>query len=73
MSSAKWRPFWTNSIEILISIQTFSFKKMHLKMSYAKWRPFCLCLNVNTLDVLMASSGPRKLTKIIDIQRNYNI
>ena len=23
------------------------FKKMHLKMS-AKWRPFCLCLNVST-------------------------
>ena len=26
--------------EILIGIQTFSFKKMHLKMSSAKWRPF---------------------------------
>ena len=25
---------------ILIEIQTFSFKKMHLKMSSAKWRPF---------------------------------
>ena len=32
--------------EILIYIQTFSFKKMHLKMSSAKWRPFCLGLNV---------------------------
>ena len=28
--------------EILIAIQTFSFKKMHLKISSAKWRPFCL-------------------------------
>ena len=36
----------TNFIEILIGIQTFSFKKMHLKMSSAKWRPFCLGLNV---------------------------
>ena len=27
-------------------IQTFSFKKMHLKMSSAKLRPFCLGLNV---------------------------
>ena len=35
----------TNFIEILIGIQTFSFKKMHLKMSSAKCRPFCLCLN----------------------------
>ena len=30
--------------EISIGIQTFSFKKMHLKMSSAKWRPFCLGL-----------------------------
>ena len=36
----------TNFSEILIGIQTFSFKKMHLKMSSAKWRPFCLGLNV---------------------------
>ena len=36
----------TNFSEILIGIQTFSFKKMQLKMSSAKWRPFCLGLNV---------------------------
>ena len=36
----------TNFSEILIEIHTFSFKKMHLKMSSAKWRPFCLSLNV---------------------------
>ena len=36
----------TNVNEILIDIQTFSFKKMRLKMSYAKWRPFCLGPNV---------------------------
>ena len=36
----------TNFSEILIEIQTFSFKKMRLKVSSAKWRPFCLCLNV---------------------------
>ena len=34
----------TNFSEIAIEIQTFSFKKMHLKMSYGKWRPFCLGL-----------------------------
>ena len=39
-------PLGTNFSEILIGIQTFSFKKMHLKMSSAKWRPFCLGLNV---------------------------
>ena len=39
-------PLWTNFSEILIDIHTFSFKKMHLKMSSAKWRPFCLGPNV---------------------------
>ena len=34
--------------EILIGNCTFSFKKMHLKMSSAKWRPFCLGPNVLT-------------------------
>ena len=33
-------PLGTNFSEILIQIQTFSFKKMHLKMASAKWRPF---------------------------------
>ena len=31
--------------EILIGIQTFSFKKLHLKTSSAKLRLFCLSLN----------------------------
>ena len=39
-------PWGTNFSEILISIQTFSFKKMHLEMLSAKRRPFCLSLNV---------------------------
>ena len=39
-------PLGTNFSEILIGIQTFAFKKMHFKMSSAKWRPFCLGLNV---------------------------
>ena len=41
-------PLGTNFNEILIGNQTFSLKKMHLKMSSAKWRPFCLGLNVLT-------------------------
>ena len=32
--------------EILSEISTFSFKKMHLKMSSGKWPPSCLGLNV---------------------------
>ena len=39
-------PLGTNFNEISIGIQTFSLKKMHLKMSSAKCRPFCLGLNV---------------------------
>ena len=39
-------PLGTNFIEILIGMQTFSFREMHLKISFAKWRPFCLGLNV---------------------------
>ena len=35
----------TNFSEILIEIHTFSFMKMHFKMSSGKWRPFCLDLN----------------------------
>ena len=37
-------PLETNVSEILIDILTFSFKKLHLKVSSAKWRLFCLGL-----------------------------
>ena len=33
-------PLGTNFSEILIEIYSFPFKKMHLKMSFGKWRPF---------------------------------
>ena len=39
-------PLETNFSQILIEIYKFSFKKMHLKMSSGKWRPFCLGPNV---------------------------
>ena len=39
-------PWVTNFSEILIGIHTFSFNKLHLKTSSAKWRIFCLGLNV---------------------------
>ena len=34
-------PLGTNFSEILFKIQSFSLKKVQLKMSSAKWRPFC--------------------------------
>ena len=34
------RPLGTNFSEIVFRNQTFSFKKMHLKLSSAKWWPF---------------------------------
>ena len=45
-------PLGTNFSEFLIVIHTSSFNKMHLKMSSAKWRPFCFGLNVLTLCLL---------------------
>ena len=39
-------PLGTKLSEILIAIDIFSFKKMHLKMSSGKWQPSCLSLNV---------------------------
>ena len=47
--------FGTNFSEIIMAIHTFSFKKMHLKMSSGKWRPFCLGLNV--LSIILIISG----------------
>ena len=41
-------PLGTNFSEISNKILTFSFKEMRLKVSSAKWRPFCLGFNVLT-------------------------
>ena len=49
-------PLETNFNEILIKIYIFWFKKMHLKMSSWKWRPFCLGLNV-LIAVVLVSDG----------------
>ena len=40
------RPSGTNFNEMLIEILTVSFMKMRLKVLSAKWRPFCLGINV---------------------------
>ena len=39
-------PLGTNFSENVIEILAFSFKNMRLKVSSAKWRPFCLGLSV---------------------------
>ena len=39
-------PLGTNFCGILIAIEISSFKKINLKISSTKWRPFCLGLNV---------------------------
>ena len=51
------RSLGTNFSEISSEIHTFSFKKMHLKTSSAKWRPFCLGLNLTDSDV--GSTNPQ--------------
>ena len=39
-------PLGTNFSKILIEIQTFSFKKRHLKLLSGKWQAFCLGFNM---------------------------
>ena len=48
-------PLGTNFSGILIVIHTFSFKKMHWKMSSGKWRPCCLGLCM--LRIMVQSYG----------------
>ena len=47
-------PLGTNFSEIVFEIHTFSFKKMHLKLSSGRWRPFCLGLNGLNLEEVVA-------------------
>ena len=54
------RTLGTNLGDILSNIHIGSFKKMNFKMSSAKWRQFCLCLN-EWMDLVstLTSSYPR--------------
>ena len=52
------RHLGTNFSEISINILRFSFKKMRFQMSSAKWRPFCLGLNVSKLSRNISISAP---------------
>ena len=55
-------PLATNSSENWIGIQRFSFKKMHFKMSFSKWRPFCLGLNELTTSLEHMDQGMGRIT-----------
>ena len=50
-------PIGTNFSQIICKIQTFSFKKMHLKISPEKCWPFCLSLNGLTTSRLVLTQG----------------
>ena len=65
------RPLGRNFSEILIGIQTFSFKKMYLKMSSEKWRSFCLGLNVLNTPVLTIPESTFRHFRYIHIQEDY--
>ena len=58
------RSLGTNFGENLSEISAFSFKKMHLKMSPGKWRPFFLGLN------MLTHWGREKMTAIF--KRHFN-
>ena len=63
----------TNFSEILSEIRTFSFKKTYLNMSSAKWRPFCLGLNVLMhlpLDKMVAISQ-KTFSNAVFINENF--
>ena len=51
----------TNFNEIVIEINIISFKKINLKMSSGKWRPFCLGLNVLILSKSQNGLESRRL------------
>ena len=65
------RTLGTNFSEILSEIHSFSFKKIPLKMSSGKWRPFCLGLNV--LIVILMQIARTKHSRCGCLWPMYNI
>ena len=60
-------PLGTNFNEILIEILTFSFKEMRLKVSSAKWWPFCLGLS----ELMQLSCGAMNKKCSPEISENF--
>ena len=54
----------THASELLSEIHAFSFKQMHVKMLSGKWQPFCLSLNVLTLNQC-SNLSPQKLLVLL--------
>ena len=54
-------------ILVWIEIDTLSFKKIHLKMSFGKRRPFCLGLNMLTLPI------GNKLKNFVTLERKSHV
>ena len=65
-------PLGTNFSEILIDIHTFSFTKMHLKMSSAKCRPFCLGLNVLIHSFLVLVEFDDGISQLLGLHVSFN-
>ena len=62
-------PLGTNFNEIFIAIYKISFPKIHFKMSYGKWRPSWLGLNVLRLNegvTCYDELGHKKLDTFLD-------
>ena len=65
-------PLGTNFSEISIEILTFSFKKLRLKVSSAKRRPFCLGLNVLNRGMCNSHLGVYRVTHLKCVQISFN-
>ena len=69
-------PLGTNFSEMFIEINTFSFKKIHLKMSPGNWRPFWLSLNGLICKIPVTNHteyGPISVSYLIINMKLYNI
>ena len=64
------RPLGIHFSEILIEINAFPFKKMHLNMPSANWRPCCLGLNVFNPPFLPAEQLPQLPFQALPSQRS---
>ena len=64
-------PLGTNFSEILIEIHTFSFKKMHLKMSSGNWWPFCLGLTHSPYIIFTVTATFEQQKFLLKGQRHY--
>ena len=59
--------------ETLSKIQKFSVKEMHLKMSSAKWRSFCLGFNVLSARIISSNNSSNLLACITVCQHTVHV